>query len=305
VKAFKCLLIIVLCLTIAPLALSQVLGPIQSLREAIEFEWVPPERAFMMGEPMSFDVIAKNTASDSAIVYQLDPAMVRVEAEIPFVLINPAEGNPNDTLAPGQSVRYRYILIDGMSHKHDPFRGVRSYEREVGLPCLPAGEYWLVYNRGWSAGDSLDFTVVEPPTAERPILDSLAQAYVAYQVERHDDAVAMGFTLVEMSAESPLTARGLIFARGVAWENDMCDKALALDSLFWEHFGDVSVRSRYLPFPGVLRATAGVLGKCLEVEERLVRLEVLKAQFPDEEIAREAEHYRNAFTGKLNCPTCP
>ncbi|MCK5832728.1 hypothetical protein KAH81_03560 [bacterium] len=284
---------------------AKVMEPIDSMRDAIKFIWLQPSEPFMMGETMFFEVYAENIATDSAVVYDLDPASVRMDSIEPFVMVRAYEQHPYDTLAPGDTVHYRYILSDGPNWLYDPYREIRSYASEVGLSCIPSGEYHLVYRKRWSESDSISFIIVEPPETERALVDSLAEMYVAYQVGRKEDAVALGFKLAEMSTGSPYTARGLIFARGVAWEINDCKNALTLDSMFWDYFGEPSVRYRFLPHPGILRATAGILGKCAGKTEQLNYIDRLANRFGDAKLKKELDYYRNAFQGKVECPTCP
>ncbi|GEM_PF-1536654 len=296
---------VILTAIVASAAIAVVMGPVDSMRDAIEFTWIQPTRTFMVGEPVCFEVIAENIAPDSALVVELDPATIRLDGDQPFVLVRHAEPKLEDTLATGAKTRYRYILTEGPNSLYDPFREVRSYATDVGLSCLPAGEYRLIYRKRWSIADSIDFKIVEPPATERALLDTLAEMAVAYQVGRLEDAAALGFRLFEMSSGSPYTARGLIFARGAAWEKGLCDEALKLDSLFWESFGEPAIRSNFLPYPGLLRATAGIWGKCTSKTERLNRLDRLAAKFDDPEISAEIDHYRRVFEGKAQCSTCP
>ena len=289
---------------IAIAAFGVVKPPIESMREAIEFTWFAPSEPFMLGEILFFDCRAKNTSSDTAIVYELEAAVVRMDSIEPFVMVAPYEQKVNDTLAPGDTAHYRYILNDGPNWFYDPLRTSRSYEKEVGISCLPPGKYRLVYRRRWDVADSIRFEIVEPPATERALLDSLAEEYVAYETDKPKDAIEIGRRLAEMSSGSPYAARGLILARGVAWENDLCEDALYLDSLFWENFGQPSVRFRYLPYPGILRATGGVLGKCVPKEERSAYLDWLASRFPDPEMTDEIALFRRLFEGEVGCSTC-
>jgi hypothetical protein len=84
----------------------------------------------------------------------------------------------------------------------------------------------------------------------------------------------------------------------------MCDEALALDSIFWVNFGEPAVRRRYLPYPGVLRATGGVIGKCVPKEERSAYLDWLERMFSDPEMACEIDGIRAAFGGEKGCEGC-
>lgn len=257
----KRLILILLLLIITCFA--RVIPPMKSIREAIEVRWLPPEEPFRVGEIPYFKVVAKNIAADTAICYALSSGEINGDSIEPYAVISLRDKYVNDTLAPGETSSYVFTLIDGTTWLYDPLKDVRSYKEPVGLPCLPAGDYTLTYMVMWGKRDKIDFQVVpqEDPT-QQLVLDSLAQAAVAYLVGRPEDAIRNARFCYRTDPTSPLTARALILARGVAWEEELCDSAIEMDSLFWSSFGQKAQRHKYLPNPGFFSPSTAVLSRC-------------------------------------------
>jgi len=281
---------------ISPLSLvCEVIPPVESLRKAIEFEWLAPEQPFKMGEILHFTVIGRNTASDTAICYALDAAEIHGDSLEPFLVVKPVDKYVSDTLPPGGTATYYYVLVDDSQWLYDPLKSVRSYKDEVGLPCLPPGEYKLKFRRRWDRGDSLDFKMILPESDKKTLLDSLALAFIAFQVGRYEDAIKTAFWLNETAPESPFTARCLILGRGIAWNQYACEEAMALDSLFWESFGGPEIRYRYIGYPGIMRATGGIIQRCAEPERQARYLDRLEKKFPDECMREEIDAVRKTI----------
>ena len=201
-----------------------------------------------MGEILHFTVIGRNTASDTAICYALDAAEIHGDSLEPFLVVKPVDKYVSDTLPPGGTATYYYVLVDDSQWLYDPLKSVRSYKDEVGLPCLPPGEYKLKFRRRWDRGDSLDFKMILPESDEKTLLDSLALAFIAFQVGRYEDAIKTAFWLNETAPESPFTARCLILGRGIAW-NDYYDAGTSLaQTIQVEDEGDYYVWVRYCKY---------------------------------------------------------
>ena len=276
--------ILAIALVLAAFSISgEVIPPIESLRTAIEFRRQAPEKPFRLGEILYFTIIGKNIAADTAICYALSAGEIDGDSIEPYSVVSVPDKYVQDTLAPGDSAVYHVVAVDGSPWLYDPLKKSRSYEVPVGLPCYPPGDYVLHFSRMWGVDDSICFEVAPARKRENEsgLLDTLAQAFVAYSVGRNSDVVEMAHRLFEMAPESPYTARCLILARGVAWQSEMCEEAMIFDSLFWANFGELPERWHYVSCPGFLGATAGILDRCAGIERRISYLDWLEKKISD------------------------
>ncbi len=269
---------------------AEIIPPMQSIREAIEIRWLPPEEPFYVGEILHFEVEAKNIAEDTAICYALSAGEIKGDSIEPYAVIALDNKYVNDTLAPGEKSSYTFTLIDGSAWLYDPLENARSYSSNVGLPCFPAGDYELIFMVMWGKRDTIEFKV-EPQTdpTRKVLLDSLAEAAIAYMVDRPEDAVRNARFCYETDPNSPYTARTLILARGVAWEKEFCNEAIEMDSLFWASFGSIDKRHDYLPNPGFFMPTTAVLNHCAGGDRTSNYLDWLTSYHNDTALQREIE----------------
>jgi len=287
----------IVLLIILPISLlAKVIPVLESMRNAVEYSW-SVEDSFWLGEMLSFRVVGTNISQDTAISYTLDAAEISGDS-LEFVIVRPLEKYVSDTLAPGDSADYYYLHYDNVRWHYDPWKDERSYAEPVGIWCLPVGEYKLIYRRRWERADSITFSVVEPPEEERTNLDTLASLYIAFQVERYEDALKAAEWLAKNAPESPYTARGLTVGRGIAWKYDFCEQSVLFDSLLWENFGGLKNRYKYMPLPGFIKATQGVLQKCKDGEERTEYLDWIESQYSDDTMTEAIKETREVFEGK-------
>jgi len=277
-------IILFVCFTL----IGKVIDVHDSMREAVDFIWQAPEKPFVMGEIIHFSVLAVDVAEDSAIAYVLDAAELTGDSVDPFLVIPPPEKYIIDTLAPGETTWYNYIIRDEPRWKYDPFKGVRSYENPVGLNCLPPGIYKIRYDRRWKLPDSLEFEIIAPDQNDRPFLDSLANIYIAYRVGRKKDAIKLSRWFANKAPDSRYTARALLFGAAVAWEDTLCADAIALDSIFWNSYGSRDLY-KYLPYPNTLRYTIGIIGRCKKAPERFRYLDWISSRRKDKLLSKEIE----------------
>jgi len=274
--------VVFLILALVAICTAEIIPPMQSIREAVEVRWLPPEEPFKFGEILHFNVVGKNIAQDTAICYALSAGEITGDSIHPYAIVSLPDKYVSDTLAPGDSAIYNFTLINGSDWLYDPLKDVRSYENKVGLPCFPPGEYKLSFLALWGERDSFYFEVVPIENeTERVLLDTLAEAAVAYFVGRPADAILNARWLHANAPKSSLTARALILARGVAWEKEMCNDAIELDSLFWASFGGLPERWNYLPNPGFIGGSIAVLKACAEPGRIENYLDWLAGAYPD------------------------
>jgi hypothetical protein len=213
-----------------------------------------------------------------------------------FKVLSPGDKYVYDTLAPGQSRAYHYILKDGTFDLYDPFANVRSYENPVGIPYLPAGKYLLGYMPFWGINDSMLFDIIDCPAKEKPFLDTLANEFTSYQVGRIDDVFKTAYWMAKNGGGSPYAGRALVLARGAAWEKEKCTDAIKLDSLFWVNFGAKEKRYSFVSNPGTIRATEGIIGKCRDYAGRIKYLDWLEKNYGDDPgILKELKNSRAMF----------
>ncbi|MGC9315080.1 MAG: hypothetical protein ACP5G4_05540 [bacterium] len=284
---------ILLFMILAVPAFAEIIPPMQSIREAIEVRWLPPEEPFRMGEILHFTVVATNIAEDTAICYALSAGEIKGDSIEPYAVVELIDKYVSDTLAPGESASYKFTKIDGTTWLYDPYKDVRSYAEPVGLPCFPPGKYTLTHMVKWSQRESITFEVVpQTDPLQQTLLDSLAEAAVAYFVGRPEDAVKNARFCYSTDPASPLTARALILARGVAWEKELDNEAMEMDSLFWLNFGSMDNRHNYMPNPGFFSQTAGVLSRCAENDRIANYLDWLADLHDDPSLREEIEKAR-------------
>lgn len=274
--------IVPIFLIIAMFCAADIIPEMQSIREAVEVRWLPPEEPFKMGEILHFTVVATNIAEDTAICYALSAGEIKGDSIVPYSVVELVDKYVYDTLAPGESASYRFTLVNGSNWLYDPYKDRRDYGEPVGLPCFPPGEYKLTHMVLWAKRESISFEVVEQTDSiQRVLLDSLAEAAVAFFIDKPERSIKNARFCWNLDPNSPLTARALILARSVAWDKGMNDEAIEMDSLFWLGFGDPGKRHFYLPNPGFFLETYAVLKQCSTPERNARYLDWLSGLYDD------------------------